>query len=155
MSLANFTLFKMIRILPLIFSLAVIISGCHSVQQAPQSSQFDELIIGMWREDFGSMGTAINTFEKDGQYYGWLSISGLENPVTFKGTWAIYKNVLSYTVTESSDPGYPYLGKETRDEILELNDSTFKYRSLDFDMLSEMKKIPHEDLPKTILLPGN
>ncbi len=47
----------------------------------PGMSSEEAILIGVWREDFGVMGYALNTFNADGSYYGEAYTSA--TPVTF------------------------------------------------------------------------
>jgi hypothetical protein len=127
---------KMIRRLSFsVFAMLFAVGPAHVTRAAevPSETEIAKLIAGKWYqvEVINDISTkATTTFRKDGTFSGEAMMTKGERTLklTVTGTWKVAGSKLIETIEKSEPPGIPS-GKQSTDEVLEINEKTFRYRT--------------------------
>jgi hypothetical protein len=109
-------------------------------------------LVGTWHLDM-AMGEAKvkghTEYKADGTFQGraTLVVEEETTELTVKGTWKLDGQTLATTITESNNPDLLPVGEVSKDQILELNASTLRYRDEDGLVIRETREDPKAGPP--------
>ena len=101
----------------------------------PAEAEIAKLIVGKWTQEEvinGATIKATTTYQKDGSLSGEAVIAkdGRTLNISVTGTWRISGSNLIEFVEKGTPPqAVPAGGKETTDEVLEINDNILRYKT--------------------------
>ena len=128
--------------------LVTLFSAIVSVQaQVPSDADYKEKILGQWKQEFvqgpASM-KGLETYNRDGTLIGdgMLSLQGQKIPIKLSGVWEIKNGILIATVNKSNVPQMLPVGTVSKDKIVEINQTVFRYKTEDGE-LEQKTRVPN------------
>jgi len=118
--------------------IAILLISCVTVTANDEDNKpFNrEQFIGIWAQVFKNDQVSLKgfiTYEKDGTIDSVAVLDkGKEHTIIkISGTWELVDNTLVTVVKESSHPKFVPIGKEYKDQIIELTETTYRYTTLE------------------------
>ena len=140
---------KDIRSHPIV--LVTLFSAIVSLQaEAASDADYKEKILGQWKQEFvqgpASM-KGLETYNRDGTLIGdgMLSLQGQKIPIKLSGVWEIKNGTLIATVKKSNVPQMFPVGTVSKDKIVEINETVFRYKTEDGE-LERKTRVPNSGI---------
>ena len=137
---------KAIRPHPIV--LVTLFSAIVSLQaEAASDADYKEKILGQWKQEFvqgpASM-KGLETYNRDGTLIGdgMLSLQGQKIPIKLSGVWEIKNGTLIATVKKSNVPQMFPVGTVSKDKIVEINQTVYRYKTEDGE-LEQKTRVPN------------
>ena len=140
---------KAIRSHPIV--LVTLFSAIVSLQaEAASDADYKEKILGQWKQEFvqgpASM-KGLETYNRDGTLIGdgMLSLQGQKIPIKLSGVWEIKNGTLIATVKKSNVPQMFPVGTVSKDKIVEINQTVYRYKTEDGE-LEQKTRVPNSGI---------
>ena len=140
---------KAIRPHPIV--LVTLFSAIVSLQaEAASDADYKEKILGQWKQEFvqgpASM-KGLETYNRDGTLIadGMLSLQGQKIPIKLSGVWEIKNGTLIATVKKSNVPQMFPVGTVSKDKIVEINQTVYRYKTEDGE-LEQKTRVPNSGI---------
>jgi len=140
---------KDIRSHPIV--LVTLFSAIVSLQaEAASDADYKEKILGQWKQEFvqgpASM-KGLETYNRDGTLIGdgMLSLQGQKIPIKLSGVWEIKNGTLIATVKKSNVPQMFPVGTVSKDKIVEINQTVYRYKTEDGE-LEQKTRVPNSGI---------
>jgi hypothetical protein len=140
---------KDIRSHPIV--LVTLFSAIVSLQaEAASDADYKEKILGQWKQEFvqgpASM-KGLETYNRDGTLIadGMLSLQGQKTPIKLSGVWEIKNGTLIATLKKSNVPQMMPVGTVSKDKIVEINETVFRYKTEDGE-LERKTRVPNSGI---------
>jgi len=140
---------KDIRSHPIV--LVTLFSAVVSLQaEAASDADYKEKILGQWKQEFvqgpASM-KGLETYNRDGTLIGdgMLSLQGQKIPIKLSGVWEIKNGTLIATVKKSNVPRMFPVGTVSKDKIVEINQTVYRYKTEDGE-LEQKTRVPNSGI---------
>lgn len=128
--------------------LVTLFSAIVSLQaEAASDADYKEKILGQWKQEFvqgpASM-KGLETYNRDGTLIGdgMLSLQGQKIPIKLSGVWEIKNGTLIATVKKSNVPQMFPVGTVSKDKIVEINQTVYRYKTEDGE-LEQKTRVPN------------
>jgi hypothetical protein len=129
--------------------LVIFAFGFASILHAEEASKgkdkkYSKLIVGVWNSDITIETVSIkgvNTYKKDGIFLfkAKLKAGTQEIAIDIEGTWKVEKEFLITKVPKTNVPALLKVGEIIKDQILELNESLYKYKDEDGLIVTDIR----------------
>ena len=140
---------KAIRSHPIV--LVTLFSAIFSLQaEAASDADYKEKILGQWKEEFvegPATFKGFETYQRDGTLIadGMLSLQGQKIPIKLAGVWEIKNGTLIATLKKSNVPQMMPVGIVSKDKIVEINQTVFRYKTEDGE-LERKTRVPNSGI---------
>lgn len=140
---------KDIRSHPIV--LVTLFSAIVSLQaEAASDADYREKILGQWKQEIVQGPATIkglDTYNRDGTLIadGMLSLQGQKIPIKLSGVWEIKNGILIATVNKSNVPQMLPVGTVSKDKIVEINQTVFRYKTEDGE-LEQKTRVPNSGI---------
>ena len=131
--------------------LVTLFSAIVSLQaEAASDADYKEKILGQWKQEFvqgpASM-KGLETYNRDGTLIGdgMLSLQGQKIPIKLSGVWEIKNGTLIATVKKSNVPQMFPVGTVSKDKIVEINQTVYRYKTEDGE-LEQKTRVPNSGI---------
>ena len=128
--------------------LVTLFSAIVSLQaEAASDADYKEKILGQWKQELvqgpASM-KGLETYNRDGTLIGdyMLSLQGQKIPIKLSGVWEIKNGTLIATVKKSNVPQMFPVGTVSKDKIVEINQTVYRYKTEDGE-LEQKTRVPN------------